>query len=101
MELGNYLDIVRRRWWMVLLGPAIALIVAYGATKQITPNYTARSELLVLNKPASGPVTELNQILTNDGPSSTYVRLIDRRPVYEMAASQLGNRWTPEDLASK
>jgi len=50
--LSDYLDAVRRRWYFLVIGPVVALLVAVGITQLQNPVYVGRAEMLA--QPGSG-----------------------------------------------
>lgn len=50
MEMRAYLGILRRRWWLLVLGPALAVLTAVYVTGRITPMYRSSSQVLVVNQ---------------------------------------------------
>ena len=47
MELADYLRVLRRRWWMVLLAVLACTAGAWGFSQVQTPVYTTSTRLLV------------------------------------------------------
>ena len=114
MEMQGYLNLARRRWWLLLAGPAIAVVVAYYITQQITPTYKSSAQLLVTNlkpvDPAAAAIATptpgglnlgLNGLQVDERLTNTYVNLVKRRPVLEAVIARLALPMQPEDLGDK
>ena len=80
MDLRTYVQIVRRRWWLLLLGPILAASVAFFVSKQMTPIYMTSSTLLV-NQTQTPGLVQYNDILTSERLTNTYAQLVERQPV--------------------
>ncbi len=89
MELRGYIDLLRRRWWVLLLGPLVAGISAFAISESMTPTYQATSTLLVNQMQAPG-VVQYNDILTSERLTNTYAELVTRQPVLQDVSTRLG-----------
>ena len=90
MELRRYLNIIRRRWLLVLVTVLVALVGSYLRLPD-TSNYTATATILVgpqqfadSERPVSG-----DELAGFDRIISTFSRLIVSRPVAEDALARL------------
>jgi receptor protein-tyrosine kinase len=113
MEMQGYLNLAKRRWWLLILGPALAVFVAYYITQQITPSYRSNAQLLVTNlkpvdpaaaaiaTPTPGLDLGLNGLQVDERLTNTYVNLVKRRPVLEAVIARLALPMTPDDLGDK
>ncbi|MPZ47974.1 MAG: polysaccharide biosynthesis tyrosine autokinase [Dehalococcoidia bacterium] len=100
MDLRTYAQIVRRRWWLLLLGPLLAAGIAFAISKQMTPIYTTSSTLLV-NQTQNPGVVQYNDILTSERLTNTYAQLIERQPVLAEVTRLLSLPMTEDGLADK
>ncbi len=98
MEIRGYINFLRRRWWLLLIGPTLACISAYFVSMQITPAYRATAELLVVNQ-TTYQLTELNGLQVDERLTNTYVKLIERRDVLQAVIDRLELNLLVEDLA--
>lgn len=89
MELRGYLDLLRRRWWLLLLGPLIAGLSAFGISYSMTPTYQATATLLVNQTQVPG-VVQYNDILTSERLTNTYAELVKREPILRDVSTRLG-----------
>lgn len=101
MEPKVYLDFLRRRWWLLILGPVIAGLAAFVVTKQMTPMYKATSTILVNRLPTNQGVIEYNDILTSERLTNTYAVLVERPPVLQEAINRLELPLTTRQLDAK
>ena len=53
MEMRTYLGVLKRRWWLLVIGPGLALLAANYVTDRITPQYRSSSQLVVVNQTAN------------------------------------------------
>jgi polysaccharide biosynthesis transport protein len=98
VELGEYLDILRRRWLGVLI-IALTVLALASAVTLITPKkYTATTRLFVAV--AGESVTELAQGSNfTEKQMSSYAEVATSRRVLEPVIGQLGLQTTPDQLA--
>ncbi len=90
MELRQYLNIIRRRWWLLLFCPMIAAATAFGVSRRLTPIYSAQATLL-LNLAAQQTAPSFGDITASQALTKTYAQLITARPTLDEAARRLGN----------
>lgn len=130
MELKDYVNFIRRRWLLLVAIPFFSVLVAFAASKQLTPTYRASSTVLIVNVappalPTAGPsptatplpvaptavpvgpgiastvVPQVNDILIDERLTNTYLQLVNRRPVMERVIEALSLNISPQLLASK
>ncbi len=89
MDVTQYLRILRRWWWLFIASTVIGAAVAYLASSQITPTYSATSTLLVVQQQTPGVVVR-NDLETSALLANTFSRMITVRPVLERAIQQGG-----------
>jgi polysaccharide biosynthesis transport protein len=100
MEIRDYIQFVRRRWWLLVLGPLVAGLSAFAVSKSMTPIYDATATMLV-NQTQTPGVILYNDILTSERLTNTYAELVKRRPVLTEVRRRLGLPVTEEQLAAK
>ncbi len=90
MELREYVGLIRKWLWLILLCTLLAGVIAYLVSKNMTPIYEA-SSILRVNQ-ASNPATTVAyaDILTSERLARTYATLLTSRPVLEETALRLG-----------
>ena len=100
MELRGYIDLLRRRWWILLLGPLVAGASAFAISDSMTPMYQATATLLVNQTQVPG-VVQYNDILTSERLTNTYAELVEREPILRDASTRLGLPPTEAGLGGK
>ncbi|HLF71416.1 MAG TPA: polysaccharide biosynthesis tyrosine autokinase [Dehalococcoidia bacterium] len=88
MELKVYLDFLRRRWWLLILGPLITGIAAFYVTGQMQPVYKATATVLV-NRTVTPGVIDYNDLLLSERLTNTYAQLIERPSVMDEVIRRL------------
>lgn len=65
MELNDYIRIVRRRGWLIVVLAMLTTIAAFGFSKAQTPIYKASARMLILSRPDFGQ-TQATSALVRD-----------------------------------
>ncbi len=99
MELKQYLTILWRWAWLILIGTLLAAATAYIASLFIRPVYAASTTLLI-NQAPSDKVTDYNALITSERLARTYVEMLTTRPVLDEAIQTLNLGLTSESLAA-
>jgi capsular exopolysaccharide synthesis family protein len=98
VELGEYLDILRRRWLGVLIITLTTLALASAVTLAMPKKYTATTRLFI--SVAGESVTDLAQGSNfAEKQMSSYAEVATSPRVLEPVIQQLGLRVTPKELA--
>jgi capsular exopolysaccharide synthesis family protein len=98
VELGDYLDILRRRWLGVLIIALTALALASAVTLALPKKYTATTRLFIAV--AGESVTDLAQGSNfAEKQMSSYAEVATSPRVLTPVIMQLGLRTSPKDLA--
>jgi capsular exopolysaccharide synthesis family protein len=93
----RYLHILRRRLWLLILNPLIAVAAVTAVSLWLPPVYEARVAVLV--RPAQPLTVEQGAAsLTSDQISRTYASLMTERPLLEKVISDLSLSMSPDDL---
>lgn len=100
MELRGYIDVLRRRWWLLILGPLLAAGAAYFVSNSLTPTYQASTTLLVNQTQVPG-VVQYNDVLTSERLTNTYAELVERTPILRTARERLDLPLTDAQLDAK
>src|ERR1700737_176636 len=101
MELTRYLQVIRRRAWMIVICPVVAAIAAGIVSFLLPPVYEAHVTLLVRPAQPLGATDPTGAALTSDQISRTYAALMTERPLLQSVSSELGLSVRPEDLAKE
>jgi len=84
VPIHDYLTVLRKRWWVVLLTGATAVLVAYGGSKMLRSTYRAQAVYLVVaNRADNG----LNIVLRNT--MNSYRELVLQPDALEQISQQL------------
>src|SRR5437588_3687615 len=98
MHLHNYMTIIRRRLWLLLAVPVLAVGVAFGVSKLQTPQFEASLTLWV-SQASSAAGQQYSDILAAERLAKTYGALITKRPVLQETIDELGLKMTPDQLS--
>lgn len=88
MELREYLEVLTRRWWQVVLVALVTLGAAMGASAVMPPRY--ESQVMLRVTPAAAPQTTYEAIRTAELLAKTYRELISSDYVAIDAMKRLG-----------
>jgi non-specific protein-tyrosine kinase len=97
MEIRQYLSIIWRRWWLIVLGAAAAGLTALLIGVSSTPVYRASARLL-LDEPPGGSSSEYNQLLLEQRLAQTYAEIIEMPSVLEGTIVELDLPLSVADL---
>lgn len=100
MELLQYLSIARRWWWLLLVGTALGVGLAYGISTLVSPTYRATATLLVSQQQTPG-VVQLNDLQASERLANTFSRLARLRPVLDRAIHDAPLAMSADDLAKQ
>ncbi|RMG95967.1 MAG: polysaccharide biosynthesis tyrosine autokinase [Chloroflexi bacterium] len=101
MEIRQYIRLIWRWLWLIILGAIIAGGTAYVISKNTVPIYRASSRLLIDEAPGSGSNNEYAELLVEQRLTQTYLQILSTRPVMEETITRLNLPYTPEQLAAK
>lgn len=100
MELRDYIRIVRRWLWLLLLGAALGAIAGYGLARMNPPSYRAKTTVVVrVDSQPNQPLDET--ILLADRLTTLYAELLRTRPLLEAVIGELQLGVSPESLARR
>jgi capsular exopolysaccharide synthesis family protein len=98
MELGRYLEILKRWWWLMLISTILAAGASYVYTQQSPRIYASRTTLMV-----GSSIRSQNPNQADLGISRTlaeiYGELVRRTPITRAVIDKLGIEMKPEELA--
>jgi succinoglycan biosynthesis transport protein ExoP len=89
MELRQYLSVVWKWWWLVVLAVAIAAGSSYLASKQATPLYRTTATLMI-GRVIESPDPNTMELYTGQQLAATYAQMARREPVVRAALASLG-----------
>lgn len=90
MELREYVKLLRKWLWLIVVTTVSAAIIAYVISRGQTPIYQATATVLI--NQARSPVrgTEYADVLTSERVARTYAELLKGWPVLEEAVRKMG-----------
>ena len=97
MEIREYIQLLRRWWWLIVLGVLVGGLAAYGFSTLQEPVYRATSTLLV----SEGDVAQSNDfsgLQTSQRLAESYVERLKNREVLATAITNLGLTMDPAHL---
>ena len=95
MPDSQLIDVLRRRWRVLLLAAFVAAVAGFAATSMAPKTYEARVDLLV------GPVNSTAELDASGGLARTYADLATSEPVLRKAMQATGDERTVEDVKRK
>ncbi len=95
LTLAQIVYIVRRWWWLLIVGPAIGAIIGVGLASRAVPAYQADAKLL-LDRPTSdtsqdSSASAYNNILAAERLTQTFGQLVETRVVLDEALARIGD----------
>ncbi len=89
VELKQYVSIILKRWWVIVLALIVAVALGYGYTQRQPRVYEATASILVGQ---SIQATDVNraEIQVSEQLAETYAALARREPVLQGAVEELG-----------
>ena len=100
MELGEILQILWKRVWLIVLGTVLSAAVTVAATMYVDPVYEAKVTLMV-NQTAQMPTANLSLLDSGERLAQTYSLLLKTRPLLEIVIANLDLDLTPEEMVRK
>ncbi len=96
MELGDYMRILRKRWWIIVVAIAFTAGSAFVFSKLQHPEYTSTAEIIIEPaRPDWGLAQSAKMLLR------TYMTVIDSNRKAQEVIDELQLPMTPEQLRSK
>jgi polysaccharide biosynthesis transport protein len=89
MELRQYIHIIRKWLWLIILSVGIAAASSYFASQSATPVYQTKTTLMV-GRATQNPDPNSAELYTGQQLAYTYMQLVKRQPVLKGAIDSLG-----------
>lgn len=96
MELKQYLSIIRRWAWLLILGLVLGTAGGYWGSNYQTPIYEATTRLLVMRAPQEK--TSDYTYLSDQQLTQTYIQLVTTKPVLDAVSAELNYVLDPDAL---
>lgn len=100
MELRRYWIILRKWYWLMMLGLLLSAGTSYFVSKSMTPIYAATMTLQV-NQTQQIGIPGYDDLLASEGLTRTYTELIRQRPVLDSVIQELGLNQTYDSVAQQ
>lgn len=101
MELRQYLNLIRKWLWLIILCTVLAGVTAYFISRQQTPVYRATATILINQARAANRTNDYADILSSERVARTYAELLQDWPVIEQTAGKLGLEEDFRDIARR
>jgi capsular exopolysaccharide synthesis family protein len=100
MELNQYLSIVKRWSWLLILGMTLGAMLGFGVSLLQTPVYEANTRIIVSRSTLQADSN--NFIFISDQQvTKTYIELLNTSSVYDAASQKLGYRVYPDQVRAQ
>lgn len=100
MTTIDILRLVRRWWWVIVIGPVLGAVVAYLISSTATPIYQA-SAMVVIESANAETSANYSDIIAAERMTRTYSRLVEMSPALEQSIDRLALPLTVEELRGK
>jgi capsular exopolysaccharide synthesis family protein len=99
MELGRYLEIIKRWWWLMVISATLAAGASYIYSQQQPRIYASRTTLMV-GTSIQSPNPNATELGLSRTLAEIYAQLVTRQPIMQAVIDKLGLKMSPEQLAS-
>lgn len=102
LELRDYLGVLRRRKWFIILPTVVILVAAITASLLTTPIYEAASDVMIQSNKRSSVIADV--AMPAEDPTrelQTQIQVITSRPVAEETAKRLQLNVSPEAIQAR
>jgi succinoglycan biosynthesis transport protein ExoP len=97
----QYLNIIKRWWWLLVVGAIIPMAITYYLVSQQPDVYQAEATLVVGRSVFRDPNPDTREMDLSNTLAAAYAELLTRRTVLERVIQRLGLRTTPERLTKQ
>lgn len=88
-ELRQYIALLRRWLWLLVLATLLAGVAAYVASRQMTPVYEASTTVLIREAGSNASASDYQSIITSERLASTYAEMMKNTPILETVREQV------------
>lgn len=100
-DIRAYLKLLKRWWWLLIVGAIIPMGVSYYFASQEPDLYRAKATLVVGTSVFQDPDPNRSELDLSNTLAAAYAELVRQRPVTEAVIERLGLEQSPETLASQ
>ena len=101
LEIGDYLRVLRRLWWMVVITIAVGAGIGYATSLRSTPEYESTAQLFVTTQSGSSVGDAYQNNLFSQQRAISYAGLATSQQVAARAVDQLKAPLSADELRSK
>ncbi len=94
LDLAFYVNLWRRRAWLLLAAPLLYALLAFGVSQRLAPIYRAQAMLQVT--PANPGSADINAIIASERLAATLAQIIVQPATLDAAAARLGLANAPD-----
>jgi non-specific protein-tyrosine kinase len=95
IDIREYLEPLRKWWWLIVLSTVVAGTSSYLATRQTVPVYSSAATLMIGN-PIENPNPSSNEFFLTEQLAKAYVDIAKRASVRNATMEALGLTWLPQ-----
>ncbi|MHA2265384.1 MAG: YveK family protein, partial [Candidatus Thorarchaeota archaeon] len=95
IDIREYLEPLRKWWWLIVLSTVVAGTSSYLATRQTVPVYSSAATLMIGN-PIENPNPSSNEFFLTEQLAKAYVDIAKRASVRNATMEALGLTWLPD-----
>ncbi len=99
MELRQYLNTLRKWWWLIVLSTLVATVASFLATRSQPPQYASKTTLMI-GRTLENPNPTGNDIWLGQQLAQTYAELAKRDVVQQATMEYFGLTWLPQYVVS-
>lgn len=100
MDIKDYISLVWRWAWLIVLGVLVAGSAAYIVSRNTTPVYRATARLMIDEAPGGNSGNDYSRVLYEQRLAQTYVEILTTAPILQETIEQLGYPFTVPQLRS-
>ena len=100
VEIKEIVRVIVKRWWVLVLVPILASLLAYGVSNSQPPVYEAKATLMV-GKFMSASQIDRDDIVARDAFAKSYAEIANRQPVLDAVVKSLSLTSSWETLKSR
>jgi succinoglycan biosynthesis transport protein ExoP len=100
IEIRKYLRLIKRWWWLLVLGAVIPMAVSFHFVSLQPDLYQAKATIMV-GTGLQNPDPDPRQMSLSNTLAAAYAELVRQGPVIEAVIDRLGLERTPEQLATQ
>ena len=101
MDFKQYIRLLLRWYWLVVLTAFVAGAAAYVADRRVIPIYDFSTTLMINQIASDGTTVDFDTLRTSEGLAQTYVTMLYKRPILEQTIANLKLNISPKGLERK